>query len=218
MEQQQIYPSLSNMVLKTDSKEPNQVYRFSELKRIRNLLIEDIKKYTRLLKRNKSICRKLNISENALTTVSVFLGVGGISSVLVFMDSIPFLLPITLSIEGVAVLSTASTGLLKHIHKKFLSKMMKYQILLTLSQTKYNLISNTISSCLEDNVISEDEYNIIITEFDKYTLEKGDIQRGTQLQINVDELEDEIAKNLSKTDVTRLKKLLEGYSSKKEEK
>lgn len=215
MEQHQsnLYPSVP--LLQTNSKEPNQVFRFNELRRIRDLFLHDIKEFQRLLSKNKKIARRLNITNQSLTVLEIALGSSGLGIIVAGMEASVIFLPIGLAIEGIGLLSLLTSGIISHIHKKYTEKILKYNLLLGLAISKYNTVSNYISNALDDNNISQDEYEIICDVFDKYMLGQEDIKRGLKLQINGTELKEDIQKNLEGIDLPKLKAFLDQQEKKK---
>ena len=70
------------------------------------------------------------------------------------------------------------------IAKKVSHKVNKHEQTVGICQSKVNSIKDRISKALNDNKISDEEFNIIISELDKYNEMKRDIRTST-IQKNI---------------------------------
>ena len=71
-------------------------------------------------------------------------------------------------IGGVAAITGISSALLTGFSKKLQYKPTKHEKLYTLAITKENIVSELVSKALNDNKISDSEFNLALCEFEKF--------------------------------------------------
>ena len=93
-------------------------------------------------------------------------------------------LPAVIAIEGAA----AFTGLLTLIGefsvKKSTTKAEKHEKNKTIAATKLNTISSPISKALSDNKVTDEEFQLILEELEKYKVMKEEVRSKTKKDIN----------------------------------
>ena len=62
------------------------------------------------------------------------------------------------------------------ITRRLVLKCKKHHEISVIAQTKLNTISSHVSKALQDNDISDEEFNLIVNELDKYYLLKAEIR------------------------------------------
>ena len=92
-------------------------------------------------------------------------------------------IPVALAMDIGAV----ATGVLcianNRIGKYLKTKMNKHEKIRTLAETKLCIISDYISKAIQDNEISEEEYSLILAEYNKYSTMKEAIRLKTKQAI-----------------------------------
>ena len=70
-------------------------------------------------------------------------------------------------IGGVAAITGISSTLLTGFSKKLQHKLAKHEKLCTLAVTKKNTVTKLVSKALNDNKISDNEFNLVLRELEK---------------------------------------------------
>lgn len=138
------------------------VFRLQKITEIQKKM-EEIKetRYNLNKKYNKAI-KIFNVIDNSLLVITACLGVSGIGLLSTIVAA-----PIALTLESVAIGSGLLNMIIKHINKTMISKAEKHEKIKTLADSKLNTINDLISKSLEDNHISDIEFNLIISELVK---------------------------------------------------
>ena len=140
--------------------------------------LEDETEYRRqLTKKYKRACNTLDGLNNASTTISVLTGISGIGLLSTIVS-----LPICIALEGVAftcgVFSLVCNIGCKNINKK----IEKHEAIYTLASSKLNTIYELVCKSLEDQVIDEVEFHLILAEKEKYEQMKKEIRSNFMAQ------------------------------------
>ena len=69
---------------------------------------------------------------------------------------------------GVAAITGISSTLLTGFSKKIQHKLTKHEKIYTLAITKKNTVSELVSKALNDNKISDSEFNLVLRELEKF--------------------------------------------------
>ena len=127
--------------------------------------------------------------DNALITITI--GAEGTGAVLLSIGvGAPFAL--ALGISGVV---TGAVSLIGNIFsKKATTKAEKHLKIKTLAIAKLDTIASHISKALTDDFISNEEFNLIMEEMNKYKALKEDIRNNTKKKLKMEEEESLIEK------------------------
>ena len=116
--------------------------------------------------------------DTVLITITLGGGVGGVSLLTTVIA-----IPAVIAIEGVAFF----TGLLsiagKYGVKKFTSKAEKHEKIKTIASTKLDTIASHISKALSDNKVTDEEFQLILEELEKYKVMKEEVRSKTRKKI-----------------------------------
>ncbi|KAG1669180.1 hypothetical protein GQR58_017613 [Nymphon striatum] len=138
-------------------------YRLSEIGEILKQLEQERDYRYGLSRKYRRGIKLINIADAALVAVTMGLGVVGVSLLSTIVG-----VPIVLVVEGIAL----GTGLLniasKYANTKLTRKVEKHENIKILAETKLSDISIYMSKALDDNIISDSEYNVIADEFVKF--------------------------------------------------
>ena len=152
--------------------DPGAQFRLNECNRIRDLVSKDIEKYTKLLKKNKIAFNVTNWSGAASTLTSSGTAIASIT-LLALSSGATFGVPlVAVSLVGGVVTLIAQT-----VNKKLVSKVKKYDKIITLGITHYKTISEIISNALVDETITDMEFRMLRNEYDKYINGKQEIKK-----------------------------------------
>ena len=123
----------------------------------------------------------INNVDTALLVASMGLGVAGVGLLSTIIAA-----PVVLVLEAIAL----GTGLLGIVGvqatKKLTHKAEKHENIKVLAEAKLNTISGFISKALRDDRISDEEYDLVLLEHDKYRQMKEDLRRKIKNVINAE--------------------------------
>ena len=164
-------------------------YRLKIIREVQNFLEEEIKKREAFSKKYFRIANIVNIVDNTLITITI--GAEGTGAVLLGTGvGSPFAL--ALGITGVV---TGAISLIGNIFsKKATTKAEKHLKIRTLAAAKLDTIASHISKALIDNFISNEEFNLIMEEMNKYKALKEEIRNNTKKKLKTEEEENLIEK------------------------
>ena len=194
---EKIYPELPTIreqptapnVINGGSDDRGHSYRLKIIREIQAFLEEEIKNREAFSKKYFRIAKVVNMIDNALITITI--GAEGTSAVLLSTGvGAPFAL--ALGISGVV---TGAVSLIGNIFsKKATTKAEKHLKIKTLAIAKLDTITSHISKALTDDFISNEEFNLIMEEMNKYKALKEDIRNNTKKKLKTEEEESLIEK------------------------
>ena len=191
-----VYPELPTIrelptapVVNSGADDRGYGYRLKIIREVQNFLEEEIKKREAFSKKYFRIANIVNIVDNALIITTI--GAEGTGAVLLSTGvGAPFAL--ALGISGVI---TGAISLIGNIFsKKATTKAEKHLKIRTLAATKLDTIASHISKALIDNFISNEEFNLIMKEMNKYKALKEEIRSNTKKKLKTEEEESLIEK------------------------
>ena len=192
-----IYPTLSTIreaptappVVNGGADDRGHSYRLNLIREIQTFLETEIKNRDAFSKKYFRIAKIVNWVDNALITVTI--GAEGMGAVLLATGAgAP--LAVALGISG------AATGLISLIgnifSKKATTKAEKHLKIRTLAAAKLDTIASHVSKALTDDFISNEEFNLILEEMNKYKTMKEEVRSNIKKKLKVDEEESLIEK------------------------
>ena len=164
-------------------------YRLNIIRDVQKFLEEEIKKREAFSKKYFRIAKVVNIVDNALITVTI--GAEGVGGVLLLTGvGSPF--AAALAIGGVA---TGAISLIGNIFsKKATTKAQKHLRISDMAISKLDTIASHISKALMDDFVSNEEFNLILEEMNKYKALKEEIRNNTKKKLKKEEEESLIEK------------------------
>ena len=193
---EKIYPELPTIreqptapIVNGGSDDRGHSYRLKIIREIQAFLEEEIKNREAFSKKYFRIAKVVNMIDNALITITI--GAEGTGAVLLSTGvGAPFAL--ALGISGVV---TGAVSLIGNIFsKKATTKAEKHLKIKTLAIAKLDTIASHISKALTDDFISNEEFNLIMEEINKYKALKEDIRNNTKKKLKMEEEESLIEK------------------------
>ena len=194
---EKVYPTLPNIreqptapnVVNGGSDDRGHSYRLKIIREIQEFLEGEIKNREAFSKKYFRIAKVVNMIDNALITITI--GAEGTGAVLLSTGvGAPFAL--ALGISGVV---TGAISLIGNIFsKKATTKAEKHLKIKTLAIAKLDTIASHISKALTDDYISNEEFNLIMEELNKYKALKEDIRNNTKKKLKTEEEESLIEK------------------------
>ena len=164
-------------------------YRLNIIREVQNFLEEEIKKREAFSKKYFRIANIVNIVDNALIITTI--GAEGTSAVLLATGvGAPFALAL-----GISGAITGGISLIGNIFsKKATTKAEKHLKIRTLAAAKLDTITTHISKALIDDFISNEEFNLIMEEMNKYKALKEEVRSNTKKKLKTEEEESLIEK------------------------
>ena len=193
---EKIYPELPTIrenpsapVVNGGADDRGHSYRLNIIREIQAFLEEEIKKQEAFSKKYFRIANTVDIVDNALIIITI--GAEGTGAALLGTGvGAPFAL--ALGISGVV---TGAISLIGNIFsKKATTKAEKHLKIKTLAAAKLDTIASHISKALIDNFISNEEFNLIMEEMNKYKAMKEEIRNNTKKKLKTEEEESLIEK------------------------
>ena len=193
---EKIYPELPTIrenpsapVVNGGTDDRGHSYRLKVIREVQNFLEDEIKKREAFSKKYFRIAKVVNIVDNALITITI--RAEGTGAILLSTGvGAPFAL--ALGISGVI---TGAISLIGNIFsKKATTKAEKHLKIRTLATAKLDTIASYVSKALIDDFISNEEFNLIMEEMNKYKTLKEEVRSNTKKKLKAEEEESLIEK------------------------
>ena len=91
--------------------------------------------------------------------------------------------PVVIVIGGVALFTGLLSVIGKYSIKKSTSKVDKHEKIKTIPSTKLDTIASHISKALNDNKVTDEEFQLIVDELEKYKVMKEEVRSKTKKKI-----------------------------------
>ena len=191
-----VYPELPTIreqptapVVNGGADDRSHSYRLNIIREVQNFLEEEIKKREAFSKKYFRIADIVNIVDNALIITTI--GAEGTSAVLLATGvGAPFALAL-----GISGAITGGISLIGNIFsKKATTKAEKHLKIRTLAAAKLDTITTHVSKALIDDFISNEEFNLIMEEMNKYKALKEEVRSNTKKKLKTEEEENLIEK------------------------
>ena len=192
-----IYPSLPTIreaptappVVNGGADDRGHSYRLKYIQDIQRFLEEEIKQREAFSKKYFRIAKVVNMVDNGLITITI--GAEGVGAVLLATGAGA---PLALAL-GVSGAATGLISLIGNIFsKKATTKAEKHLKIRTLAAAKLDTIGTHISKALIDDFISNEEFNLILEEMNKYKALKEEVRNNTKKKLKKEEEESLINK------------------------
>ena len=154
------------------NEDNGESFRLQQICNIKDTISKNLEHHERVRKKyakSRSILNKVAITSGSL---SVALSAGALASALSGIG-IAAALPLGIISGCSALLSTITAG----ISKKLSKNVTKHADIVMLAKSKLSSINDLISKALSDNKVSSEEFQLIISEADKYNEIKQTIRR-----------------------------------------
>ena len=192
-----IYPTLSTIreaptappVVNGGADDRGHGYRLKYIQDVQRFLEEEIKQHEAFSKKYFRISRIINIVDNGLAAVT--LGIGGTGGALM-VTGVGAPIAAALAIGGAAFGGITIIG--KFCSRKAAFKAIKHKEIRALAVSKLNTVASHISKALIDDFISNEEFNLILEEMNKYKALKEEVRSNTKKKLKKEEEESLIEK------------------------
>ena len=158
---EKLYPVLPN----------GESYRLQKIDNIQKDIEEEKIFRESLNKKYRKILTILNYTEGCSEAVGVVSGSIGIASLSGVVTA-----PLFIILEGIAIGCGVSVMFTKFFSRKLTKKARKHNEIRVLAASKLNTISSYISQSLQDGSISQEEFEMILKESEKFHTMKEEIR------------------------------------------
>ena len=194
---EKIYPTLPDIreqpsapgIVNNINEDRGHSYRLKVITDVQKFLEEEIQKRDAFSKKYFRVARVVNMIDNSLIVITI--GVEGTGAILLSTGvGAPF--AVALGISGAV---TGGISLIGNIFsKKVTTKAEKHLKIKTLATAKLDTIASHISKALMDDYISDEEFELIMEEMNKYKAMKEEIRNNTKKKLKTEEEESLIEK------------------------
>ena len=154
----------------TDGKD-GHIYRLKKIVAIQEILIAERDKRNELIIKYNRGVNIIGVIDSCLGVTAIELGVTGVSLLSTIVAA-----PAVIVMEAVSIVM----GLLRVVGNREIKKMSlkieKHEKIAKLTVSTLNTISSLISKALTDDSISDEEYSLILLEFETFTRMKEDLR------------------------------------------
>ena len=189
---EKIYPTLPTIreqptapgIVNDENDDRGHSYRLKVISDIQKFLEDEIQKREAFSKKYFRVARIINLADNVLIGITICAeGAGAVA----LSTGVGAPLALALGISGAA---TGAISLIGNIVvKKTTTKAEKHQKIKTLAAAKLDTIASHISKAMKDNYISDEEFNLIMEELNKYKAMKQEIRSNTKKKLKTEEEE-----------------------------
>ena len=155
-----------------------QSYRMNMIESIQEELEIEREKRSMLIKKYNKGCVVTDGIQHGLVLIILACGATSLGTILTVVG-IPVALAMDIGAVATGVLCIANNRIGKYLK----TKMNKHEKIRTLAETRLCIISDYISKAIQDNEISEEEYSLILAEYNKYNTMKEAIRLKTKQAI-----------------------------------
>ena len=194
---EKIYPTLPTIreqptapgIVNVENDDRGHAYRLSVITSVQNFLEEEIHKREAFSKKYFRVARIINLADNVLIGITICAEGAGAVALSTGVGA-PF--AVALGISGAA---TGAISLIGNIVvKKTTTKAENHLKIKTLAAAKLDTIASHVSKAMKDNYISDEEFNLIMDEMNKYKTLKEEIRSKTKKTLKTEEEESLIEK------------------------
>ena len=175
MEMKDIYPKLPTA---PPIEDQGQGYRLQKINEIQAFLEKEVATREALSNKYLRAARIVDNMDTVLITITLGGGAGGIG-----LLSTVIAIPAVIAIKGVALITGLLSIIGKHSVKKFMSKAEKHEKIKTIASAKLDTITSHVSKALGDNKVTDEEFQLILEELEKYKVMKEEVRTKTKKKI-----------------------------------
>ena len=175
-------------------------FRLTEISRIEKEISDQVEHYRLVLKKYKKARKAVHYSAVGLGAVSAGLSSGAIAASLTGVGVI-----IGAPVAGFAAFSGFSSTGLTVLSKKLDRKVDKHSRLLSLATAKHDSINCCVSQALNDNSVSDKEFELVTREMQKYRQLKEALRSkfvekpaASPPQVDIEKIREQVRQELTK--------------------
>ena len=118
---------------------------------------------SKLARNCKRIVKIINITDNVLSVLAMGLNITGVGVLSTIVA-----IPITLATEAVTVAAILLFTVGNQFEKRLELKVEKHKEIMILAEEKLNEISKHVSTALNDETISDEEFALVVSQLDDF--------------------------------------------------
>ena len=157
-------------------------YRLNIIQDVQKFLEEEIKNREAFSKKYFRIAKVVNIVDKTLVTITV-VAEGAGAALLATGVGAP--LAVALGVSGAVTGAISLIG--SFFSTKATTKAVKHSKIKTMASTKLDTIASHVSKALTDDFISNEEFNLILEEMNKYKALKEELRSNTKKKLKAEE-------------------------------
>ena len=169
-----IYPEVPKEAPKEAPKD-GKTFRLQQSYRVLENLEEEAKHYASVRKKYKRCYNFLSRISTSTGTLSFCLSGSGVGTAFSGVG-----IPLAASLGGLGLICGVVSVITAASAKKVSRKVTKHEKTVSVCESKINSLKDRISKALADDMLSDEEFNNILAEMDKYHEMKKDISRKFQ--------------------------------------
>ena len=154
------------------------IYRIKKIDEIPKILIVEGDKRNELSTKYNRGVNIIGVIDNCLDVTAIGLGITGVGLLSTIVAA-----PAVIGMEAVSIVMRLIRVVGNHAIKKMLLKIEKHEKIALLAVSSLNTISSLISSALSDGSISDEEFSLILLEFETLTRMKEDLREKSQTSL-----------------------------------
>lgn len=183
-ESSHLYPTLNDHIPSAPPAAPAgevaaHAYRLQKIGEIQKELESEREKRATLSKKYHRAVKVISAVDSTLAVSTMGLGVAGIGVLSTIIAA-----PIAIAMECAALGASILSIIGNQVNKKLSRKAEKHEMIRVLASAKLNTISDHISKALKDDMVSDDEYSLILGELDKFSQMKDEIRSNIKIAID----------------------------------
>ena len=178
MEMKEIYPRLPTapLIIEDQDLDQGQRFRLQKINEIQVLLEKDVATRESLSKKYFRAAKIVDNVDTVLMTITLGAGAAGGIALLSTVVASPVVIPL----EGMALFTGFLSIIGKYSVKKSTSKAEKYEKIKTIASIKLDTIFSHISKALSDKKVTDEEFQLIFEEWEKYKEMKEEVRVKTK--------------------------------------
>ena len=155
-----------------------QGYRLQKINKIQAFLEKEVVTREALSKKYFRAARIVDNMDTVLIAITLGVGARGIGLLSTVVAPLVVIL-----IEGVSLFTGLLSVVGRYSVKRSTSKAEKHKKIKTIASTKLNTIASHISKALSDNKVSDEEFQLILEELEKYKVMKEEVWSKTKKKV-----------------------------------
>jgi len=170
-----LYPSLAVPTISdeklSETETTPQTFRLQKIGELETFLRSEVEFRSALFKKYNRAVNMVNGASASCAVFGLSAGTGGLALIVTGVGLVPGLI-----LEAFAFMSSLVDIAGVAISRRFSAKAAKHEAIRVLASSKLNTIHSHVLKAMEDNLISEEEYKLILEEIEKYRVMKDEIR------------------------------------------
>ena len=166
------------------SEKSGHIYRLQKISEVQQKLQDEARARSDLSKKYHKGLKMVNVTDGFLAAASTGMGVAGLT-ILPTIAAIPLVIGLE-----IGSIFTGALGLIgSQVAKILTKKCEKHEKIRILASAKINTINDHISKALIDDKVTDEEYQLILSEYQKYLHMKEEIRTNSVVNFDTNLLQ-----------------------------